>query len=205
MKSFSNLLEKSKSIYKSIVASMFDSNNPETAVEQLLKSTEIDSDKTIEKQDDHSVVYSSLYNEPSKDFYMESKEEKDKRCEEEVKNQHINGDIKLPPEESEININSGNQLIYELTNLLEDLNLLNIQTDDENVKSTIMYCENRIVEIMLSNGCESIDNDLSFDNSRHVPSPFSFLPNGCTINKTVKPGISYKSKVLIKAIVECKL
>lgn len=205
MKSFSNLLEKSKSIYKSIVSSMFDSNNPETAVEQLLKSTEIGSDKTIEKQNDHSVVYSSLYNEPSEDFYMESIEEKDKRCEEEVKNQQINRNIKLPPEESEININSGNQLIYELADLLEDLNRLNIQTDDENVKSTIMHCENRIVEIMLSNGCESIDNDLSFDNSRHVPSPFSFLPNGCTINKIIKPGLCYKSKVLIKAIVECKL
>lgn len=205
MKSFSNLLEKSKFIYKSIVSSMFDSNNSETFMEDLLKSTEIYSDKTIEKQDDHSVVYSSLYNEPSKDFYMESKEVKDKGCEEEVKNQQINKDIKLSSEETEININNENQLVYELTHLLEELNRLNIQTDDENVKSTIMYCENRIVEIMLSNGCESIDNDLSFDNSRHVPSPFSLLPNGCTINKIIKPGLSYKSKVLIKAIVECKL
>lgn len=205
MKSFSNLLEKSKFIYKSIVSSMFDSNNSETFMEDLLKSTEIYSDKTIEKQDDHSVVYSSLYNEPSKDFYMESKEVKDKGCEEEVKNQQINKDIKLSSEETEININNENQLVYELTHLLEGLNRLNIQTDDENVKSTIMYCENRIVEIMLSNGCESIDNDLSFDNSRHVPSPFSLLPNGCTINKIIKPGLSYKSKVLIKAIVECKL
>ena len=51
---------------------------------------------------------------------------------------------------------------------------------------------------------ESINEDSSFDNSRHVTQPFSFVQNGCMIEKTIKPGLSYKNKVLVKAIVKCK-
>lgn len=203
MKSFFNLIQKGKSICRHIVSSMFDSNNPETAVEHFLKSTEIDSG-IIEKRDEHSEIYPSLYSEPSNDFYMESEKVVNKRNEECSNSKQMNEDAILPQEKPETNTNGETQLICELAYLLEDLNRLNSQTDDENAKSTIKYCENRIVEILLSNGCESIDNDLSFDNSRHVPFPFSFLSNGCSIDKTIKPGLIYKGKVLIKAIVECE-
>lgn len=205
MNSLYNLIKKGKSIYKHIVSSMFDSNNPETAVEHLLKSIKTDTGNIVSEQGSHQAVYSSLYNAPSDDFYMESEKVMYKRADENVETKHIDEDLILPKVELEDdNTSGGNQLVDEIVHLLEDLNRLNAQTEDENVKSTIMYCEDRIVEILLSNGCERIENDLLFDNSRHVPSPFSFLPNGCTIDETVKPGLTYNGKVLIKAIVKCK-
>lgn len=227
MKSLYNIVEKGKSIYKHIVSSMFDSNNPETAVEHLLKSIETDPGNIVSEQGSHQAVYSSLYNAPSDDFYMESEKVMYKRANDNVETKHIDEDIIPSNVELEVNTNGkdhsidedlilpkvklkdnntsgGNQWVDEIVHLLEDLNRLNAQTEDENVKSTIMYCEDRIVEILLSNGCERIENDSLFDNSRHVPSPFSFLPNGCTIDETVKPGLSYNGKILIKAIVKCK-
>ena len=98
----------------------------------------------------------------------------------------------------------GKQLIFELPTLLEELNKLRSQTTDENVISTILFCESRIEEMMLSCGCEPINEESTFDNSRHVPHPFSFVQNGCIIEKTIRPGLSYNNKVLVKAIVKCK-
>lgn len=98
----------------------------------------------------------------------------------------------------------GKQLIFELPTLLEELNKLRSQTTDENVISTILFCESRIEEMMLACGCELINEESTFDNSRHVPHPFSFVQNGCIIEKTIKPGLSYNNKVLVKAIVKCK-
>lgn len=203
MKLFNVFKKRSKALYEQAVSSMFDSNNPETAVEKLIKSTETEKG-TFERKNKDLVVFTPLYEAPSTDYYMDSKEEKGK--EQIAKSDDIqeNGGIEDYSEESVLNENNGNRLIYELANLLEELNRLLSQTDDENAISTITFCENRIVEIMLSCGCEIIDKDMIFDHSRHVPSPFSFVQNGCEINETIKPGLSYKNRVLVKATVECK-
>ncbi len=107
-------------------------------------------------------------------------------------------------DDSNLDNSCGKQLIFELPTLLEELNKLRTQTTDENVISTILFCESRIEEMMLACGCEPINEESTFDNSRHVPHPFSFVQNGCIIEKTIKPGLSYNNKVLVKAIVKCK-
>lgn len=200
MKSFINLIQKGKSICRHIVSSMFDSNNPETAVEHFLRSTEIDSG-IIEKRDEHSEIYPSLYSEPSNDFYMESEKVVNKRNEEGSNSKQMNEDAILPQEEPETNTNGETQLICELAYLLEDLNRLNSQTDDENARSTIKYCKNRIVEILFSSGCMKIEGDTSFDCKYHVPFPFAIVPNGSIIEKTLQFGIKYHETVLKKAVV----
>lgn len=201
MKSFYNLIQKGKSIYNYMVSSMFDSDNPETAVEHFLKSTEIDTG-IIEKRDEPSAVYPSLYSEPSYDFYMESEKIVNERNEEGSNSKQMNEDTILPQEDPETNTNDETQLICELAYLLEDLNRLNSQTDDENAKSTIKYCKNRIVEILLSSGCMKIEGDTSYDCKYHVPFPFAIVPNGSIIEKTLQFGIKYHETVLKKAVVQ---
>ena len=204
MKSFRNIILKGKSIYKHIVSSMFDSNNPETVVEHLLKSTETDSVSTIEEQCKHPTVYPPLYNEPSNDFYMESEKVMNKRCEEESVSRQINEKTIHSQKDFKINPNEGNELVCSLARLLEDLSQLNSQTDDENAKSTIMYCSNRICEILLSSGCIRIEGDTSFDSKYHVPSPFTIVPDGVPIEKTLEFGIIHNNMVLKKAVVLIK-
>lgn len=201
MKSFYNLIQKGKSIYNYMVSSMFDSDNPETAVEHFLKSTEIDTG-IIEKRDEPSAVYPSLYSEPSYDFYMESEKIVNERNEEGSNSKQMNEDTILPQEDPKTNTNDETQLICELAYLLEDLNRLNSQTDDENAKSTIKYCKNRIVEILLSSGCMKIEGDTSYDCKYHVPFPFAIVPNGSIIEKTLQFGIKYHETVLKKAVVQ---
>lgn len=203
MKTFDVFLKRSKALYEQIVSSMFDSNNPETAVEKLVKSTETDTD-AFEEKNKNLGAFTPLYEAPSMDYYMDSKEKTDKEQVEKSDGIQENDSIVDYSEESIPNENNGERLIYELANLLEELNRLHSQTDDENAISITTFCKNRIIEIMLSCGCEIIDKDMIFDNSRHVPSPFSFVQNGCEINKTIKPGLSYKNRVLLKATVECK-
>lgn len=186
-----------------IMSSMFDSNNPETAVEQFLKSTE----KTPEIFEGvkASETLTPLSDVPNLDYYEESKESKEKEKEQE-ETEHIQekDTCKNSIIEPILDDSSNKRLMYELPNLLEELNRLRSQTTDENVISTINFCENRIEEMMLSCGCKLIDEDVSFDNSRHVPNPFSFIPDGCTIERIIRPGLSYENKVLVKAIVKCK-
>lgn len=208
MKRFKELLKKSKDLCGQLMSSMFDSNNSVTVVEELLESAE-KSSKTFEgcKATENLTPLSDA---PNIDYYMDSQNVKDKEGENEIakgQDNECKNEKELYTdfvEEANLDENCNKQLMYELPTLLEELNKLCSQTTDENVISTIQFCESRIVEIMLSCGCESINEDSSFDNSRHVPQPFSFVQNGCMIEKTIKPGLSYKNKVLVKAIVKCK-
>lgn len=208
MQLFNDFLKKSKALCDQLGASMFDSNNTETAVEQLLKSTEINT-SAFSEENKHLVDNQPLYNAPNDDYYMESPETKTLQEPEESK-MEIHRDIQTVCLKEHItedvvqDDNCDNKLIFEISNLLEELKQLSQQTEDANAVSAITFCENRIIEILLSCGCKSIDMDSVFDNSRHVPQPFSFVQNGCAINKIIKPGLSYKNKVLVKAIVDCE-
>ena len=198
MQLFNDFLKKSKALCDQLWASMFDSNNTETAVEQLLKSTEINT-SAFREENKHLVDNQPLYNAPNDDYYMELQDTKTLQEPEESKME-----IHSITEDVVQNDNCDNKLILEISNLLEELKQLSQQTEDANAVSAITFCENRSIEILLSCGCKSIDMDSVFDNSRHVPQPFSFVQNGCAINKIIKPGLSYKNKVLVKAIVECE-
>lgn len=208
MKLLNDLFKKSKVLCGQLMSSMFDSNNPATAVDQLFESTENTS--SAFKESKESERFMPLSDIPNIDYYMESKGEKGENDEtkigKEEGTEHIQGEKNNKDSVDDPNLDKsyGKQIIFELPTLLEELNKLRSQTTDENVISTILFCESRIEEMMLSCGCEPINEESTFDNSRHVSYPFSFVQNGCVIEKTIKPGLSYNNKVLVKAKVKCK-
>ena len=208
MKLLNDLFKKSKALCGQLMSSMFDSNNPTTTVDQLFESTEKTSSAFEESKETERIM--PISDVPNIDYYMESKgvkgENNEKKIEKEEGTEHIQGETNNKDSIDGPNLDNscGKQLIFELPTLLEELNKLLSQTTDENVISTILFCESRIEEMMLSFGCEPINEESTFDNSRHVPYPFSFVQNGCVIEKTIKPGLSYNNKVLVKAIVKCK-
>lgn len=208
MKLLNDLFKRSKALCGQLMSSMFDSNNPATAVDQLFESTEktssvFEESKALEKNTPLSDV-------PNIDYYMDSKgvrgENDEKKIGKEEGAEYIQEEKNNKDYVDDPNLDNscGKQLIFELPTLLEEQNKLRTQTTDENVISTILFCESRIEEMMLACGCEPINEESTFDNSRHVPHPFSFVQNGCIIEKTIKPGLSYNNKVLVKAIVKCK-
>ena len=203
MKHLEELIDRGRALCGQIVSALFDAGDTKTTVERFMESVETDS-SSFGNANRHVEEKSRLYTAPDEDFYMGSSTDS-------VKEQTAKLDVHL---EDEVKAGSSQGLspddglkeniLCELAGLIEELKRLDSQTTDENVTATIGFCENRIVEIMISSGCEPIDNELTFDNSRHVPSPYSFIEDGCEISKIVKPGLSYKNKVLVKAIVECK-
>lgn len=208
MKLLNDLFKRSKALCEQLMSSMFDSNNPATAVDQLFESTEKTSSAYEESKESERIM--PLGDIPNIDYYMDSNGEKgendEKKIGKEEGTEYIQGEKnnKDSVDDPILDKSYGKQLIFELPTLLEELNKLRSQTTDENVISTILFCESRIEEMMLSCGCEPINEDSTFDNSRHVPHPFSFVQNGCIIEKTIRPGLSYNNKVLVKAIVKCK-
>lgn len=208
MKLSNDLFKRSKALCEQLMSSMFDSNNPATAVDQLFESTEKTSSAYEESKESERIM--PLGDIPNIDYYMDSKGEKgendEKKIGKEEGAEYIQGEKnnKDSADDPILDKSYGKQLIFELPTLLEELNKLRSQTTDENVISTILFCESRIEEMMLSCGCEPINEESTFDNSRHIPHPFSFVQNGCIIEKTIKPGLSYNNKVLVKAIVKCK-
>lgn len=207
MKLLNDLIKRSKTLCGQLMSSMFDSNNPATAVDQLFESTEKTSSAFEESKETERIM--PLSDVPNIDYYMDSKGVKGENNEKKIgkeETEYIQGEKNNKDSVDDPNLDNsyGKQLIFELPTLLEELNKLRSQTTDENVISTILFCESRIEEMMLACGCEPINEESTFDNSRHVPHPFSFVQNGCIIEKTIKPGLSYNNKVLVKAIVKCK-
>ena len=207
MKLLNDLFKRSKALCGQLISSMFYSNNPATAVDQLFESTEKTSSAFEESKETEKII--PLSDVPNIDYYMDTKGVKggnDEKKIEKEETEYIQGEKNNKDSVDDPNLDNscGKQLIFELPTLLEELNKLRSQTTDENVISTILFCESRIEEMMLSCGCEPINEESTFDNSRHVPYPFSFVQNGCIIEKTIKPGLSYNNKVLVKAIVKCK-
>lgn len=97
---------------------------------------------------------------------------------------------------------SKEDLISSLVNLLEELDSLVQKSQDENVLSTIDFCQNRLFEILLSNGCFLIEDEKMFDNTRHTTRPF-IIPNcNAVIVRFKRKGIIYNGKVLLKAVVQ---
>lgn len=97
---------------------------------------------------------------------------------------------------------SKEELISSLVNLLEELDLLVQKSQDENVLSTIDFCQNRLFEILLSNGCSLIENEKMYDNTRHTTRPFIIPICNAVIVRYKRKGLIYNGKVLLKAVVQ---
>lgn len=94
MKLLNDLFKKSKVLCGQLMSSMFDSNNPATAVDQLFESTENTS--SAFKESKESERFMPLSDIPNIDYYMESKGEKGENDEtkigKEEGTEHIQGE-----------------------------------------------------------------------------------------------------------------
>lgn len=95
-------------------------------------------------------------------------------------------------------------IIFALTEIIEELDSVYKQSDDSNVYTTIEFCQNRIIEVLLANGCSVMEEFELFNPIHHVTSPFTIIKNGTEIQSYQRNGIIYKGKVLLKAIVKTK-
>lgn len=198
-----NLYAKGKDLCDHIFPSKKDYTDCDSPVDNLLQSVN-SSNNTIDTVGCESENETPpLYNEPSDDYYSSllcTKEEN----KEEIKetNNEVDGITEKTWQEhnnSEYEIN--NDLMSKLSNLLEELDNLSLKSTDSNVINIIDFCANRIIESMVSCGCELIEHDNVFNSSRHRPSPFTFVQDGSKITKVVKCGLIYKGKVIRKALV----
>lgn len=71
MKLLNDLFKRSKALCGQLMSSMFDSNNPTTAVDQLFESTEKTSSAFKESKDSERTM--PLSDVPNIDYYMDSK------------------------------------------------------------------------------------------------------------------------------------
>ena len=101
-------------------------------------------------------------------------------------------------------IDDSSSIILALTEIIEELDSVYKQSDDSNVHTTIEFCQNRIIEVLLSNGCSEMEEFAFFNSTHHVTSPFSIIKNGTEIQSYLRNGVIYKGKVLLKAIVKTK-
>jgi len=103
---------------------------------------------------------------------------------------------------SEIPASNIEQLLKELSILIDELDAVLAKESISNVVETIKFCQDRIIEIMLRNGGILINVENGFDIARHRTVPFKIVEQGFTINKVIRPGVSLNGITIVKAIVE---
>lgn len=145
MKLLNDLFKRSKALCGQLMSSMFDSNNPTTAVDQLFESTEKTSSAFKESKDSERTM--PLSDVPNIDYYMDSKEVREENDEKKIgkeeETEYIQEEKNNKDYVDDPNLDNscGKQLIFELPTLLEELNKLHSQTTDENVISTILFAK----------------------------------------------------------------
>ena len=93
------------------------------------------------------------------------------------------------------------KIMLDLSELILELDTLYKQSDDSNMHAAIEFSQERIIEVLLANGCSIIEEQRSFDSVLHIPKPFAIVNNGAVIKSYLRQGIMYKGKILLKAIV----
>lgn len=93
-------------------------------------------------------------------------------------------------------------IITRLIELITELDMTKSKLTDTESIEIISFCQNRIIESIVSCCGDLINNDTIYSNERHVPMPFMIVPNGSAIKKVLRPGIIVNKKVLLKAIVQ---
>ena len=106
--------------------------------------------------------------------------------------------------EIKINESYDKSIIPSLVELIEELDSIVKQSIDCNVHAVVEFCQNRIVEVLLANGCSKIEESTLFDSLCHTVKPFAIIGNGTEIHSYLRDGIIYKGKILLKAIVKIK-
>lgn len=93
-------------------------------------------------------------------------------------------------------------IITRIIELITELDMTKSKLINTESIEIISFCQNRIIESIVSCSGDLINNDTIYSNERHVPMPFMIVPNGSTIKKVLRPGIIVNKKVLLKAIVQ---
>lgn len=125
MKLLNDLIKRSKTLCGQLMSSMFDSNNPATAVDQLFESTEKTSSAFEESKETERIM--PLSDVPNIDYYMDSKGVKGENNEKKIgkeETEYIQGEKNNKDSVDDPNLDNsyGKQLIFELPTLLEELN-----------------------------------------------------------------------------------
>jgi len=194
-----DLYAKGKDLCNKLFTSKKDYTDCDSPVDDLLQSVNTSNNTEDSIVCDSEIAHPSLYNEPSDDYYSSvlSTKEEIKETNNEVDS--ITKKKRLEGNNFEYELN--NDLMLKLSDLLEELDNLTSKITDSNGKNIIDFCTNRIIESMVSCGCELIENEKVFNSSRHIPSPFTFVQDGIKITKVVRCGLIYKGKVIRKALV----
>lgn len=194
-----DLYAKGKDLCNQLFTSKKDYTDCDSPVDDLLQSVNTSNNTVDTIECDSEIDLPSLYNEPSDDYYSSvlcTKEEI-----KETNNEVDSITETMRQESNNIEYELNNDLMLKLSDLLEELDNLTSKITDSNGINVIDFCVNRIIESMVSCGCELIENDDVFNSSRHIPSPFTFVQDGSKITKVVKCGLIYKGKVIRKALV----
>ena len=70
---------------------------------------------------------------------------------------------------------------------------------DDNMKALLADMSNHLINTLVLGGCDPIADDVEFDMSRHIPTPFTHIEQGTPIQSTVRIGVKLNGKVLIPA------
>lgn len=84
-------------------------------------------------------------------------------------------------------------------NLIKEFDSYFERTVSDDAKQLIEIMQYRLIETASTWGISPIDNDTIFDVLRHVPVPFSIVPDGTPIKGIKRTGLTLGDKVLLKA------
>ncbi len=217
MRKIIDFIIRCKKKCSSVLSSLDDSHNFETAVDTLMN--EVSSTPPIEVKIVNFAQQqeSPLYSAPSEEYQTATKGNRaeeildglkiDKELIEPINVVELAIEESVPSKKSspKVQTSANNEhLVSAFAMLVEELDNLSQETSDTNILSTVEFIQNRIIEILLKHGCTPIDRDMAFDPTAHVTKPFRLFIDESEIASYIRVGVRFEGKVLIKAVVRVK-
>lgn len=138
-----------------------------------------------------SVISPLSYKENKAELEKETNTES-KRINSETENKEdVKGDAKA--------LNTLASLLIEIINEFDSYS--NSVTDESN-RAVLKLCQDRIIGALYDSGAGLIEDDVEFDNNRHISMPLKVVNDGTPIIRFVRKGIIWRDKVILKAQVE---
>lgn len=198
---------KLKTIFECIKCFMIgDDRDTKNDIERMMYPNEEQSKCYSEDQQLHQTLYippEESYRDKTKISCKNDNDMDDKGCVD------INRSESLQSIENEIDENSkldekesSLPIITQLVELITELDMTKNKLIDTESIEIISFCQNRIIESIVSHCGDLINNETIYSNERHVSMPFIIAPNGSIIKKVLRPGIVINNRVLLKAIVQ---
>ena len=94
------------------------------------------------------------------------------------------------------------KLCDKLAEMVKEYDLMATQMPDGESKDLMADISEQIIASMVLGGCQSITKEVAFDSLRHTAVPFSIVEDGTPIASTMRVGVAYNGRVLVKALVK---